>query len=44
MFCPFEPQEKQALLECEALPERSATLIALLEMGTLGSAGEGAKH
>jgi hypothetical protein len=43
MFCPFEPQEKQALLECETLPERSATLIALLEMGTLGST-EGAKH
>jgi hypothetical protein len=44
MFCPFEPQEKQALLECAGLAERSATLIALLEMGTLGSAGEGAKH
>lgn len=44
MFCPFEPQEKQALLECESLAERSATLIALLEMGTRGSAGEGAKH
>jgi Lon protease-like protein len=44
MFCPFEPQEKQALLECATLPERSATLIALLEMGTAGSAGEGAKH
>jgi len=44
MFCPFEPQEKQALLECETLTERGATLIALLEMGTLGSTGEGAKH
>lgn len=44
MFCPFEPQEKQALLECETLAERSAALIALLEMGTLGSAGEGPKH
>jgi Lon protease-like protein len=44
MFCPFEPQEKQALLECETLAERSATLIALLEMGTVGSTGEGAKH
>ena len=44
MFCPFEPQEKQALLECETLAERSATLIALLEMGTAGSTGEGAKH
>ena len=44
MFCPFEPQEKQALLESESLAERAATLIALLEMGTLGNAGEGAKH
>jgi Lon protease-like protein len=44
MFCPFEPQEKQALLECETLAERSTALIALLEMGTLGSTGEGAKH
>jgi Lon protease-like protein len=44
MFCPFEPQEKQALLECETLPERSSTLITLLEMGTRGSVGEGAKH
>jgi uncharacterized protein len=45
MFCPFEPQEKQALLESEALADRGATLIALLEMGTRGTgAGEGAKH
>jgi Lon protease-like protein len=44
MFCPFEPQEKQALLECEGLAERAATLIALLEMGMRGNAGEGAKH
>jgi Lon protease-like protein len=44
MFCPFEPQEKQALLECETLAERARALIALLEMGTLGSTGEGAKH
>jgi Lon protease-like protein len=44
MFCPFEPQEKQALLECATLAERSATLVALLEMGTRGNTGEGAKH
>jgi Lon protease-like protein len=44
MFCPFEPQEKQALLECTTLAERSATLVALLEMGTRGNTGEGAKH
>jgi uncharacterized protein len=44
MFCPFEPQEKQALLECTTLADRSATLVALLEMGTRGNTGEGAKH
>jgi Lon protease-like protein len=45
MFCPFEPQEKQALLESETLAERAATLIALLEMGAAaGSAGDPAKH
>ena len=45
MFCPFEPQEKQALLEAETLAERAATLIALLEMGAVcGSPGEPAKH
>jgi uncharacterized protein len=44
MVCPFEPQEKQALLEAESLKERTATLIALLEMGTRGGQGESAKH
>ena len=28
--CPFEPAEKQALLEAEDLPERAATLTALM--------------
>ena len=32
MLCPFEPAEKQALLEASGWPERVDTLIALLEM------------
>ena len=33
MVCPFEPAEKQALLEAETTAERSRALLALLEMG-----------
>lgn len=33
MVCPFEPAEKQALLEAPGEPERAATLLALLQMG-----------
>jgi Lon protease-like protein len=32
MLCPFEPKEKQALLEAPGLKERADTLIALLEI------------
>jgi Lon protease-like protein len=32
MLCPFEPAEKQALLEAPGWQERIATLVALLEM------------
>jgi len=32
MLCPFEPAEKQALLEAAGWQERVATLVALLEM------------
>jgi Lon protease-like protein len=32
MLCPFEPNEKQALLEARSWSERVATLVALLEM------------
>lgn len=32
MMCPFEPAEKQALLEAPDLAERGDTLVALLEM------------
>jgi Lon protease-like protein len=32
MLCPFEPAEKQALLEAPSWSERIDTLVALLEM------------
>jgi Lon protease-like protein len=35
MVCPFEPQEKQAILEASDLSARADTIIALLEMGGL---------
>ena len=34
--CPFEPVEKQALLEAPTPAERAATLLALLQMGAAG--------
>lgn len=34
MVCPFEPAEKQVLLEAETLAERGRALLALLEIGT----------
>ncbi len=37
MMCPFDPIEKQALLEADGVPERASALIALLEIG--GEAG-----
>ncbi len=33
MVCPFEPSEKQALLEASDPASRAATLLALLQMG-----------
>ena len=43
MVCPFEPPEKQALLEAATEAERAATLLTLLKMGAhtsdLGQAG-----
>lgn len=33
MVCPFEPAEKQALLEATTEADRAATLLALLQMG-----------
>jgi len=49
MVCPFEPQEKQALLEAGNATERGRVLTALIEMALLGgtgsgSSGEAARH
>ena len=33
MVCPFDPLEKQALLEAETPEERASMLVALLQMG-----------
>jgi Lon protease-like protein len=47
MVCPFEPIEKQALLEAPGEPERAETLLALLRMGAAeptGQAGGSAGH
>ncbi len=35
MVCPFEPQEKQAILEAPDMAARAQTIITLLEMGSL---------
>ena len=37
MICPFEPCEKQALLEAADPEQRAKVLIALLQMGALGA-------
>jgi Lon protease-like protein len=39
MLCPFEPAEKQALLEAQCLNDRVDTLVALLEMARVPSSG-----
>ncbi len=36
MVCPFEPVEKQALLEAATDEDRARTLVTLLEMGAAG--------
>jgi hypothetical protein len=35
MVCPFEPPEKQALLEARNDADRASTLLALLQMGAM---------
>ena len=40
MACPFEPLEKQALLEAQNLTVRAETLISLIEMVVLSTAGD----
>ncbi|KAA5603887.1 peptidase S16 [Roseospira marina] len=41
MVCPFEPREKQALLEAETPQDRADLLLALLEMGAMESSSGG---
>ncbi len=40
MLCPFEPNEKQALLEAGTLAERGRVIIALMEMTLLDQRAE----
>jgi Lon protease-like protein len=48
MMCPFEPSEKQALLEASDLDDRARLLMAIVEMAVLnrpsGGIGAGARH
>ena len=37
MICPFEPCEKQALLEADDPEQRARVLITLLQMGACGA-------
>ncbi|MBL26522.1 MAG: peptidase S16 [Rhodospirillaceae bacterium] len=39
MICPFEPREKQALLESPDLRSRADLMISLLEMAIIGGSG-----
>ncbi len=40
MLCPFEPEDKQALLEAPTLSTRRETLLALIEFALRGGSGE----
>jgi len=46
MMCPFEPSEKQALLEASDLDDRARLLTAIVEMAVLNRSSEGgaARH
>lgn len=44
MVCPFEPSEKQALLQSPSLAERGRVMTALFEMAALGSKSGEARH
>jgi Lon protease-like protein len=39
MVCPFEPQEKQALLEARDLAQRAKVLVALIELASAQAYG-----
>lgn len=40
MICPFDPREKQALLEARSIEERAKTLMTLLQMGMFETGGK----
>lgn len=40
MLCPFEPEDRQALLEAPSLSTRRETLVTLIEFALRGGAGE----
>ena len=40
MLCPFEPEDKQALLEAQSLTARRETLMTLIEFALRGGSGE----
>lgn len=40
MLCPFEPEDKQALLEAPSLETRRVTLVTLIEFALLGGGNE----
>jgi Lon protease-like protein len=42
MICPFEPSEKQALLEAPSLGERARLLTAIVEMAAVSLPRDGA--
>lgn len=44
MGCPFDPSEKQALLEAPDLPERAGVLTTLLEMSGPDLSGDNIRH
>ena len=40
MLCPFEPEDKQALLEAPSLETRRETLVTLIQFSLRGMGGE----
>lgn len=44
MACPFDPPEKQALLEAMTLPERAQTMTAILRMAALEAGAAPQQH
>jgi uncharacterized protein len=43
MVCPFEPAEKQAMLEAPSDTERASTLLTLLQMGAVAQDSQGGR-